>query len=432
MNLRCLAALAACLACAPASATIVECGKLLDVRTGKWVERAVIEVADGRFKSVGTMPAAGGRMADEKVDLTGYSCLPGLMDMHTHLTFETRPQAEAMRQVLSFNDADYALRSIGYAERTLLAGFTTVRDLGSASGIDVSLKNAIAEGAVRGPRMFVAGKSLATTGGHADPANALSNELYAAVGEPGPAQGVVNGIDEARHAVRSRYREGADLIKLTATGGVLSQAASGQAPQFTEDEVRAIVATAKDYGFRVAAHAHGAEGMKRAIRAGVHSIEHGTLMDDEAIRLFNKHAAWYVPTISAGREVAEKAKLPDYYSPLVRPKAAAIGPKIQETFQRAWKAGVKIAFGTDAGVFVHGGNAREFAYMVEAGMPAVDAIRSATLSAAALLGKEDLLGSVEAGKLADLIAVEGDPLADVSALQRVRFVMKDGAIYKRP
>jgi len=232
--------------------------------------------------------------------------------------------------------------------------------------------------------------------------------------------------------VRTRYKDGADLIKVTATGGVLSQAASGHNSQYTEDELRAVVSTAKDYGFRVAAHAHGAEGMKRALRVGVDSIEHGTLMDDEVIALFKKGGGWYVPTISAGRYVADKAKDPNYYSALVRPKAAAIGPQLQATFGRAYKAGVKIAFGTDAGVFPHGENAREFGYMVEAGMTPIDAIRSATVNAATLLDQPKRLGAVDAGFAADIIAVEGDPLQDVKVLEQVKFVMKDGVVYKKP
>jgi imidazolonepropionase-like amidohydrolase len=258
----------------------------------------------------------------------------------------------------------------------------------------------------------------------------LSQKLAIGLGTPGPVQGVVNGPEAAAEAVRARYKEGADLIKITATGGVLSQAASGQNAQFTEAEIKAIIDTAKDYGFHVAAHAHGAEGLKRALRAGVTTIEHGTFMDDEAIALFKKSGAWYVPTISAGRFVGEKSKEADYYSPIVRPKAAAVGPQIQATFGRAYKAGVKIAFGTDAGVFPHGENAKEFAYMVEAGMPAADALRSATIAAAEVLGQAASLGQIAPGFSADLIAVTGDPIADISSLQNVTFVMKDGKVFK--
>ncbi|NHZ83517.1 amidohydrolase family protein [Massilia sp. CCM 8695] len=366
------------------------------------------------------------------IDLSAHSCLPGLIDMHVHLSGESRKQADALRDTISLNPADHAYRSVAYAERTLKAGFTTVRDLGADDGVNVALKRAIAAGSIPGPRMFTAGKSIATTGGHADPTNNYSQRFSRALGTPGPNEGVVNSADDARAAVRARYKEGADLIKVTATGGVLSQARNGQNPQYTEDELRAIVNTAKDYGFRVAAHAHGTDGIKRALRAGVDSIEHGTLMDDEAIALFKKHGAWFVPTMSAGRYVADKSKDPDYYSPLVRPKAAAIGPQIQATFARAYKAGVKIAFGTDAGVFPHGDNAKEFAYMVEAGMPPLEAIRSATLNAAALLDQGTRLGSVEPGYAADIIAVTGDPLRDIALMQQVRFVMKDGVVYKQP
>ncbi|MCE2487401.1 MAG: amidohydrolase family protein, partial [Desulfurellaceae bacterium] len=222
------------------------------------------------------------------------------------------------------------------------------------------------------------------------------------------------------------------LIKITATGGVLSVAKSGHNPQFSEEEIRAVVETAKDYGFSVAAHAHGAEGMKRAIRAGVDSIEHGSLMDEEVMALMKQHGTYYVPTIIAGKWVAEKADQEGFFPDAVRPKAAAIGPKIQATFARAYKSGVKIAFGTDSGVSPHGQNAKEFAYMVEAGMPPLEAIRSATLEAARLLGQEDRLGTLEAGKLADVVAVPDDPSRDITSLQRVSFVMKDGLMYKRP
>jgi len=412
------------------AATVIDCGQLLDVQAGTLLSQVRVVVEGRKFTTVAAdavVPANA-----QRVDLSQATCLPGLIDMHVHLTSETSKQADAFRDALSLNPVDAAFRSVTYAERTLMAGFTTVRDLGASDGLNVALKRAIAAGHIAGPRLFTAGKSIGTTGGHADPSNNLSQKIARGVGTPGPMEGVINGMDEAAEAVRARYKEGADLIKITATGGVLSQAASGQNAQFTESEIRAVTTTAKDYGFRVAAHAHGLEGIKRALRGGVDSIEHGTYMDDEAIALFKKTGAWYVPTISAGRFVGEKSKEPDYYSPLVRPKAAAIGPLIQSTFGRAYKAGVKIAFGTDAGVFPHGDNAKEFAYMVEAGMPPLAAIRSATLSAAVLLDQSATLGRVEPGYTADLIAVQGNPLADISQLQNMVFVMKDGVVYRKP
>jgi len=221
------------------------------------------------------------------------------------------------------------------------------------------------------------------------------------------------------------------VIKITASGGVLSLAKSGENPQFNDEELKAIVETANDYGFKVAVHAHGAEGMKRAIRAGVHSIEHGTYMDDEARALMLKNGTWYVPTIIAGKWVAEKSKEEGYFPPVVRPKAAAIGPLIQATFAKAYKAGVKIAFGTDTGVSPHGENAKEFVYMVEGGMPPMAAIQAATISAAKLLGIEKDYGTVEKGKMADLVAVPGDPLADIALMQKVNFVMRSGVVYKQ-
>ena len=412
---------------AHAATQTVDCGRLLDVKSGTWRERVSIVIEDGTVKSVGPMAA---NPAPGRIDLSSKSCLPGLIDMHVHLTGETQPVVDAYRDRLTADPADLAYRSVKYAERTLMAGFTTVRDLGAEQALNVSLKRAIASGAIPGPRMFTAGKSIATAGGHADPTNNLSHYLSHAIGTPGPAEGVINSPDEGRQAVRERYKEGADLIKITATGGVLSQAASGQNSQYTEDELKAIVSTAKDYGFRVAAHAHGAEGLKRALRAGVDSIEHGTLMDDESVALFKKTGGWYVPTISAGRYVADKAKDPNYYSALVRPKAAAIGPQLQATFARAYKAGVKIAFGTDAGVFPHGENAKEFGYMVEAGMTTIDAIRAATIHAATLLDQSKRLGMLEPGFAGDIVAVDGDPLRDVKLLEQVKFVMKEGVVYK--
>ena len=411
---------------AQAATQTVDCGRLLDVKSGTWRERVSIVIDNGTITSVGPMTPG-----PDHVDLANRSCLPGLIDMHVHLTSETQPAVDAYRDRLTADPADMAYRSVKYAERTLMAGFTTVRDLGAEQALNVSLKRAIAAGSIPGPRMFTAGKSIATTGGHADPTNNLSHFLGEAIGTPGPVDGVIDSPEQGRQAVRARYKEGADLIKITATGGVLSQAANGQNSQYTEDELRAIVATAKDYGFRVAAHAHGAEGIKRALRAGVDSIEHGTLMDDESLALFKKTGGWYVPTISAGRYVADKAKDPNYYSALVRPKAAAIGPQLQATFARAHKAGVRIAFGTDAGVFPHGENAKEFGYMVEAGMSPIDAIRAATVSAALLLDQPARLGMVAPGFAADIVAVDGDPLRDVKLLEQVKFVMKDGVVYKK-
>ncbi|MEN8821571.1 MAG: amidohydrolase family protein [Abyssibacter sp.] len=405
-----------------ASAESLFCESLLDVRRGRLLQNVLVTIDAGRIAAV----EAGVEPGEARV-LDGLTCLPGLTDMHTHLTAEFGPRTYLER--FQLDPADYAFRSAVYAERTLMAGFTTVRDLGDSYNVSIALKQAIAQGLVNGPRIFTAGKSLATTGGHADPTNGMRADLQ---GDAGPKQGVINGPSDARKAVRQRYKDGADLIKITATGGVLSVASSGQNAQFSDEELAAIIETAKDYGFHVAAHAHGTEGMKRAIRAGVTTIEHGTYMDDETIDLFKRYGAWYVPTIIAGKWVEEKARVDGFFPEVVRPKAAAIGPLIQDTFGRAYKAGVKIVFGTDSGVSAHGDNAWEFVYMVAAGMPPADAIRSATVSPAIVLGREDQQGAIEAGLVADIIAVPGNPLEDVGVLRDVRFVMKDGVVYKAP
>lgn len=359
------------------------------------------------------------------INLKGHTLMPGFMDMHTHLSFEY--SKNTYLEEFTLNEADYALQSTVFAKRTLDAGFTTVRDLGDAYNVTIALKRAINSGLIVGPRIYTAAKSIATTGGHADPTNGYRKDLMHA---PTPEHGVINGVAEAREAVRQRYKDGADLIKITATGGVLSVAKSGQNPQFMDDELMAIVDTAKDYGFEVAVHAHGAEGMKRAIKAGVSSIEHGTFMDNETIKLMKKHGTYYVPTIMAGKWVAEKAGIEGFFPEQVRPKAALVGPLIQQTFAKAYASGVKIAFGTDSGVSAHGDNAREFEFMVEVGMPQIQAIKSATIEAAKLLKIDDILGTVEAGKLADLVAVKGDPLLNIALLKNVQFVMKDGKIHK--
>lgn len=403
--------------------TYIWCGVLIDGTSNEPKKNMTIVVEGNRIASVENGFSKAGA-ADKTVDLKTKTVTPGWIDMHVHMESETNPNR--YMETFTYNPADYAFQSVKFARITLETGFTTVRDLGG-SGVNISLRNAINKGLIPGPRVYTAGKSIATTGGHADPTNGYKKEL---MGDPGPAEGVANGPDECRQAVRQRYKDGADLIKITATGGVLSVAKSGTNPQFTEEEIRAIVETAKDYGFKVAVHAHGAEGMKRAIRAGVSSIEHGSFMDDEAIALFKQHGTWYVPTITAGQAVGDSAKKPGYYPALVVPKALEIGPKIKGTFAKAYRAGVKIAFGTDAGVYRHGLNWMEFVYMIDAGMTAMDAIRSATINAAELLGEKDRLGSIEAGKLADIVAVDGDPLKDPQVFGKVIFVMKDGKIYK--
>ncbi|MEJ7823774.1 MAG: amidohydrolase family protein [Chitinophagaceae bacterium] len=406
-----------------AQQTILHCGKLIDVKNKKVLSNVSVFVNGNKIIDVkeGFAQPSG---SDKIIDLKNKTVMPGLMDMHVHLESETKRGAAADR--FTMNPPDVAFESVGYAKTTLMAGFTTVRDLGG-SGVNISLRNAINKNQVMGPRVYTAGKSIATTGGHADPTNGYRKNL---MGDPGPAEGVINGADEARKAVRQRYKDGSDLIKITATAGVLSQAKDASGAQFTDDELKAIMETAKDYGFKVAAHAHGAEGMKRAIRAGITSIEHGSYMDDEAMELCKKYGTWYVPTIIAGRSTADSAKISGYYSAIVTPKALEVGTKIQATFARAYKAGVKIAFGTDAGVFTHGKNWMEFTYMIEGGMPPMEAIRSATLNGAELLGVTNILGVIEKGKLADIIAVDGDPIKDIRTMEKVRFVMKDGVVYK--
>jgi imidazolonepropionase-like amidohydrolase len=315
-----------------------------------------------------------------------------------------------------------------FADRTLLAGFTTVRDLGDGSGAVIALAKAINAGKVPGPRIIAAGKPIGSTGGHADPTNGWSRGIEP-VGDTEDA--VVDSPDAARKAVRQRYKEGARTIKIMASGGVLSLETHGAAPQMTEEEIRAVVQTARDYGFKVAAHAHGAEAIKRAIRGGVDSIEHGTFMDDEGMKLMKEHGTYYVPTLSAAKWVNDKAQDPTFFPEVIRPKALQIGPQIRQTFAKAYKYGVKIMFGTDTGVSPHGENAKEFGLMVAGGMPPMEAIRAGTSVPAKFLELDDT-GSIAVGKLGELVGVPGDPLQDISVMEHVVFVMKDNTVYKAP
>lgn len=411
-----------------AERSVLQCGKLFDSRSGRVLGPHTITIEDGRIASVVAGAVAGpGAGTDRIIALPASTCSPGWTDLHVHMASQSSPQSYS--EGFRLSDTDYAFRSVDYARKTLHAGFTTVRDLGGE--IAPHLRDAVNQGLVEGPRIFAAGKSIATTGGHADPTNGLNDALSHVIGPPGPTEGVINSVDDARQAVRQRYKEGSDVIKITATGGVLSYARSGDAPQFTVDEIRAVVETANDYGYKVAAHAHGTEGMLRAVEGGVTTIEHGTYMTDEVMALMKRKGTWYVPTIYAGRFVADKAKVEGYFPEVVRPKAARIGALIQDTAGRAYRAGVKIGFGTDMGVGPHGDNAREFIYMVEAGMPAAYALQSATIRAAEVLGVEDQ-GVLEAGQRADIIAMRGDPVADIQNVMKVDFVMKDGIVYREP
>ena len=406
--------------------TYLHCGQVLDVKSGKMLKAQTLIITGNTISEVQSGYISPTESEDQVIDLKNMTVLPGFIDMHVHLEGESNPQSYIQRFTL--NEADVAFLSSLYAKKTLMAGFTTVRDLGG-SGVNIALRKAIDRGTVIGPRVFTAGKAIASTGGHADPTNGMRNDLK---GDPGPKEGVVNSPEDGIKAVRQRYKDGADVIKITATGGVLSVAKSGQNPQFTVEEIKAITETAKDYNMLTAAHAHGDEGMQRAVIGGIKTIEHGTLMSEKTMDLMVQYDTYLVPTITAGKQVTEKAKIPGYFPKVVAQKASEIGPKVQNTFGKAYRKGVPIAFGTDAGVFPHGEYAREFKYMVEAGMPALEAIQSATLTNANLLGMEKDLGQLKKGFLADIVAVEGNPLEEINILESVGFVMKDGKVYQQP
>ena len=403
----------------------IHAGKIYDTNSGKLSSEKTIIISDNIIKSIENGYKEASEDDIKIYDLKSKVVLPGLIDFHVHMESQSGGQDRYVRRFQD-NKADVAFRSSVIAKKTLMSGFTSVRDVGG-SGVNISLRNAINNGVIPGPRIFTSGKTIATTGGHGDRTNGFRDDLVA---DPGPEQGVVNSIADARKAVRFRYKNGADLIKITATGGVMSLAKNGQNPQFTEEVIREIVKTADDYGMHVAAHAHGDEGMFRAVNAGVTTIEHGSIMADRTMRLMKEKQTYLVPTISAGEHVVKMAKIPGYYPEIIIPKALEVGVQNKATTKKAYKMGVPIAFGTDAGVFPHGDNAGEFVYMKEIGIPAEYSLNSATITNAKLLNMENLLGQLKEGFYADIIAVDESPLENIATLENEIFVMKDGKVYK--
>ena len=411
--------------------TVLHCGTLLAVPGEPPQPHMTIVIHDGQIQAVRQGYVAAGDLAEarnepiETVNLKDRFVLPGLIDCHTHITGQYTADVRLRR--VEETDADAAIRGVVYARRTLEAGFTTIRNVGSSGDAAFALRDAINEGLVPGPRILMAGESISPTGGHSDSTLGYREDLFAM---PGSMQGIADGPAACRRAVRAQVKRGADVIKLTATGGVLSATAAGTEQQFFDDELTAIVQTAHLLGRTVAAHAHGTNGINAALRAGVDSIEHGTFLDEESITLFKQTGAFLVPTILAGKTVTQKAAIAGYYPPPVAEKAKAVGPVIQNAFAKAYEGGVRIAFGTDSGVSEHGRNAEEFLLMVEAGMSETEAIVSATVSAAQLLGLSKEIGTIDAGKAADIIATKGNPLDDISTLQHIAFVMRSGTVYK--
>ena len=402
---------------------LIHAGNLIDVETGKIESRKSIVIKNSLITSVSDGYINKSDF-QEYYDLKDSYVLPGLMDAHVHLAQEYVPKAERDLKVEPEFNAIFAAAN---AIKTLNAGFTTVRNVGDGGMETISLRNAINKGIVPGPRILTSGKTIATTGGHGDPTNGLPTDLYE---PPTPEEGVVDSFEDIKKAVRQRYKDGTDGIKITATGGVLSVAKSGENPQFTNNELEGLISIAKDYGLWVAAHAHGKEGMLRAVNAGVTSIEHGTFMDEEVMDAMKKNGTYYVPTILAGEWVAEKSKIDNFFPELVRPKAAKIGPQILDTFTKAHKYGVKIAFGTDSGVSAHGDNWQEFELMVKGGMSPLETIQSATLETAKLFKLENEIGKIKTGFSADIIALRDNPLENIESLKDISFVMKEGTRYK--
>jgi imidazolonepropionase-like amidohydrolase len=408
----------------PQPAYLLKAQRLFDARSGRIVSPGQVLVVGGRVQAVGA--AAKAPAGAQVLDLGDATLLPGFLDAHTHLTGQ--PGDDWRQDVidnLQRTVPEQTLDALPYLRATLMAGFTTVRNLGASDFIDVGLRNGVARGLTVGPRILTSVSGLGSTGGHCDGGNSWRKGLIA----PNAADAVADGPDALRFKVRENIKYGADLIKVCATGGVLSLNSDVQSPQLTQAELDAIVDEAHARGRKVAAHAHGTEGAKRAVKAGVDSIEHGSFLDDETLALMKQRGTWFVPTLMAFqgvKELMEKDRLPA----AVVPKVQAVMGRVREVMRKAIARGVRIAFGTDAGVFAHGRNAQEFRLLVEAGMKPAQALRAGTLDAATLLGVSDRLGTLEAGRLADVVAVPGDPTQDIRRTEQVFFVMKEGTVYR--